>query len=230
MIRKSVKRTAFISMSSWVKTNAGYSNLLPPIPGYQNKPLPAGQANKVYVAHVSDAKEWVFDMYLPLANGTEAYLDSYDFGFGSPFETAEDAELAVEHLDIQDIVDVLMANGYTPDEDATASRRKASMDLDWERDTEYCQADLPAIPGYSGAAIATLTVKDTVDVENPWNIDIIYYPADSAQDPVTVDCWAIHGFNPDTVSYWSLMNAVDELDVNAIGDALNNLGVEPDED
>ena len=227
----------------WEDNGDSYSALLPFIPGY-----PVGY-NTVAVMPASESGDdkleydtgWWFMMFIHTNNdGDVLPVSPVDMGIYDTFPTAEDTMQFIEdHLSPESVSQVLEDmdfmpvrddNGYWLRASRHATRRAASLDLDWERDEEYCRADLPAIPGYSGGAIATLTLKDTDDIENPWDIDIIYYPADSAQDPVTVDCWSIHGFNPDTVSYWSLMNAVDELDINAIGDALNNLGVEPDED
>lgn len=224
------QRTAALNLE-WERTGNGeWAKNLPAIPGYPSTQT-EGDA-QVVVQPTGEG--FGFDIYIIPGSGVDyIHLDNRDFGIPDT-DTAEEMMDIVDNLSLRDIADMLDDMGYGPIDNPTASRhatrRAASLDLDWERDEEYCRADLPAIPGYSGGAIATLTLKDTEDIENPWDIDIIYYPADSAQDPVTVDCWSIHGFNPDTVSYWSLMNAVDELDINAIGDALNNLGVEPDED
>ena len=214
------KRTAALNLE-WEQDGDDYVAQLPAIPGY---PEMHDEESLVYVAPVGDG----YTFWMEIAVLKSEFIKLTDLNFNLPnAKTADEMMQEVDSLTIQDILDALSAVGCGPI-DATASRkatrRTAHMDLDWEKEDtgDYYAAALPDIPGYpnpKGGPYHAEVYPDTVTTSGGWMLYISMRPG--------VDLYEQDfGIQP-TKTAEEMMQAVDNLSVEDIVDALEANGKEP---
>ena len=123
---------------------------LPAIPGYPGTRYD-GNVYAVVGPSVVNGEADGFRLYISISYDDNIVLDNRDFDI--PDGTADEMMAAVDNLSLRDIADMLDDMGYGPIDNSTASRqatrRSASMDLDWwQTSAGMWAADLPEIPGF----------------------------------------------------------------------------------
>lgn len=234
--RHASKRTASMDVDWWKTSADTWAADLPAIPGY---PKPGGGHYHVGLYDiVNDDHEIIgYGFSLNIVGPTGAVtLWNDDFGFGYA-DTEEDAMQEVESLSPEEIAQAAADKGVTSWDGVTASRkgnkmirkatrRTASMDLDWVNPSEdVYQADLPAIPGYTEPDGNESFV--TVTYDNDGGVEAVATIFPTQGGVVNLDCWSILGFIPQDETLEDVMQAFDDLDVYDFSYALDDMGIEP---
>ena len=113
------------------------------------------------------------------------------------------------------------------------AERPAGMNLDWHSiGVDTWKADLPAIPGYTGAdgngSFVTVVYNGNTELAVPYDADCTIFLSQGGVVNLNLwDMWAFDPFGPDAKD---VMQAVDDLGVSDISDELKRMGYEPEED
>ena len=224
------QRTAALNLE-WERTGNGeWAKNLPAIPGYPSTQT-EGDA-QVVVQPTGEG--FGFDIYIIPGSGVDyIHLDNSDFGIPDT-DTAEEMMDIVDNLSLRDIANMLDDMGYGPIDNPTASRqasrRTASLGLDWEKDDEVgdWHANLPAIPGYpcAGGYSNHVQVADQSGLEGT---DWAFYMYLELQKET------VHLYNedfgiPDTATAEEMMDIIENLSLEDIADALQAEGYMPEEE
>ena len=223
-----MKRTASLSLD-WEKDgNDAYIAQLPPVPGYPG----------TWYAGIDNLTSMLDGgWYLTIFNRPEPSIFVCDLpGMVMHAKTAEELmNIMEEQFTPEMIADELQAKGITPDEltasrhaSRKATRRVASLDLDWKRcpyDFAEYEAQLPEIPGYPGTgdgnALAYIAPKDREYIF--WLTIAVTY-----DDVVTLTNKDFGISSSD--SSVDMEQAVESLSVEEIADAAAAKGLEPVEE
>lgn len=234
--RHASKRTASMDVDWWKTSADTWAGTLPEIPGF---PKPGGGHYHVGLdTIVNDDHEIIgYGFSLNIVGPTGAVtLWNDDFGFGYA-DTEEEAKQEVESLSPEMIAQAAEDAGLEPVDNVSASRkgkhmirkatrRTASMNLDWVNPSEdVYQADLPAIPGYTGPDGNESFV--TVTYDNDGGVEAVATIFPTQGGVVNLDCWNILGFIPQDETLEDVMQAFDDLDVYDFSYALDDMGIEP---
>lgn len=239
--RHATRRAASLDLNWWQTSAGSWAADLPAIPGY---PTPGGGYYHVGLYDiVNDDHEIIgYGFTLNIVGPTGAVtLWNDEFGFGYA-DTEDEAKQEVESLSPEMIAQAAADHGVLPWADGVVSRkgkhmerkgtrRTASLDLEWMNPSEdVYQADLPAIPGYTGADGNDSFV--TVTYDNDGGVEAVATIFPTQGGVVNLDCWDILGFIPEDETLEDVMQAVDDLDVYDISYQLDKMGIEPmvDED
>lgn len=244
MTQREAERPAGMNLD-WHSTGVGtWKADLPAIPGYTGADGNGSFVTVVYNGQTELAVPYDADCTIFLSQGGVVNLNLWDMWAFDPFgPDAKDVMQAVDDLGVSDISDELKRMGYEPmidddGDDATASRhatrRTASLDLDWKKDDEWNEwyANLPAIPGYPGTRTegnAQIGVQPDVDgyYFNIYMINIYDNPPAGVNDVYLYN----RDFDiSDTDTAEEMMDIVDNLSVQDIADALQAAGYMPEED
>ena len=239
--RHASKRTADLDLDWW-QTSAGmWAADLPEIPGF---PCAPGRYWHVSITSMysDDTDEFLgygFNIGILDAHGGVTLFEN-EFGF--PYvDTQEEAMQEVESLSPEMIAQAAEDAGLEPVDNVSASRkghkmirkamkRTASMDLEWTNTSEDTwQADLPAIPGYTGAdgndSFVTVVYNGETELAVPYDaVATIFLSQGGVVNLNLWDMWSFDPFGPDAKD---VMQAVDDLDVYDISHQLEQLGYEP---
>lgn len=230
------QHTAALNLDWWQTSAGSWAADLPAIPGY---PKPGGGHYHVGLYDiVNDDHEIIgYGFSLNIVGPTGAVtLWNDDFGFGYA-DSEEEAMQEVESLSPGEIAQAAADKGVQSWADVTASRegkymirkatrRTASMDLDWANPSEdVYQADLPAIPGYTEPDGNESFV--TVTYDNDGGVEAVATIFPTQGGVVNLDCWSILSFIPEDETLEDVMQAFDDLDVYDFSYALDDMGIEP---
>ena len=256
------QRTAALNLEwSWIQNGFWYADL-PTIPGYTYKTdPPCARVLPVYGATGKRKDEWKLNMGFNTIVDGGVQLTNSSFGIPNT-ETAEEMMQAVDNLSVEEISQTLADHdyyAYFPDEPEYhhdgyfdtlsgewiearkgarakhATRRTASLDLDWHNPSEDTwQADLPAIPGYTGAdgndSFVTVVYNGETELAVPYDaVATIFLSQGGVVNLNLWDMWSFDPFGPDAKD---VMQAVDDLDATDLSHQLESMGYEPmvDED
>ena len=229
------KRKANLDLD-WEKNGDDYVAQLPGIPYYTDD---TGNGSFVTVTPYDfyGEKHWkaVFTIIVP--DGNVFKLNNGDLNLMGR-DTADEMMEEVESLrDPGEITYALYMEGYPSTESFPASRkgkymmrkatrRTASMNLDWVNPSEdVYQADLPAIPGYTEPDGNESFV--TVTYDNDGGVEAVATIFPTQGGVVNLDCWSILEFIPQDETLEDVMQAFDDLDVYDFSYELDKQGIEP---
>lgn len=232
------KRKASLNLDWEHSASGDWMADIPAIPGYTGA---TGNYSFVTVGPSPASDDWVCGFTIFVPDKGQAYLGNRDLNIPDT-ATAEEMTAAIDALSPEDIADALEALGYEPINGAVASRkgskmirkatrRTASMDLDWMNLAEdVYQAYLPAIPGYTSvdgnhSFVTVAPHTDGVDVAVPWDAVCTIFPSQGGA--VSLDLWDMWSFDPFGPDAEDVMQAVDDLDVYDISHQLESMGYEP---
>ena len=213
-------------------SNLEWGANLPPIPGYPGTRYDGNVYAVVGPASVN-GDVYGFRLHISISYDDNIVLDNSDFDIPDA-DTAEEMMDIVDNLSLRDIANMLDDMGYGPIDNPTASRhatrRTASLDLDWEKDDEVgdWHANLPAIPGYpcAGGYSNHVQVADQSGLEGT---DWAFYMYLELQKET------VHLYNedfgiPDTATAEEMMDIIENLSLEDIADALQAEGYMPEEE